>query len=184
MPSTEQPSGWYETVDGSELQQGDILQDVLLPIIVHIDPHRPVVEFEHTSAIVLTQSCDIANGKTSRLVLGGVAAYARYVAAEADRGNHFVAGRRFRKAVLDGHLPPLSVLRPAVAGDRPFPWSLVDFRQIYTVPVADVGELARSLGPRLRLRPPYREHLSQAFARFHMRVGLPTDAEDFETLTA
>lgn len=27
---------------------------------------------------------------------------------------------------------------------------------------------------RLRLRPPYREHLSQAFARFFMRVGLPT----------
>ncbi len=27
--------------------------------------------------------------------------------------------------------------------------------------------------PRLRLLPPYREHLSQAFARFFMRVGLP-----------
>jgi hypothetical protein len=27
--------------------------------------------------------------------------------------------------------------------------------------------------PRLRLRSPYREHLSQASARFFMRVGLP-----------
>jgi hypothetical protein len=184
MPTTEQSHDWYDAVVGSDLEQGDILQDVLLPIIIHIDPHRPVVEFEHTSAIVLTQSCDIVNGKTTRLVLGGVTAYDRYVTAEADRGNHFVASRRFRKAVVDGHLPPLTILRPTVAGDRLFPWSLVDFRQIYTVPVVDAGELARSLGPRPRLRPPYREHLSQAFARFHMRVGLPTDAEDFERLTA
>jgi hypothetical protein len=28
--------------------------------------------------------------------------------------------------------------------------------------------------PRPQLLPPYREHLSQAFARFFMRVGLPT----------
>jgi hypothetical protein len=30
-------------------------------------------------------------------------------------------------------------------------------------------------GDRLRLLPPYREHLSQAFARYFMRVGLPQD---------
>ena len=38
-----------------------------------------------------------------------------------------------------------------------------------------VRELAASQGPRLRLNPPYREHLAQAFARFFMRVGLPVD---------
>ena len=32
---------------------------------------------------------------------------------------------------------------------------------------------------RLRLNPPYREHLSQAFARFCMRVGLPVDIPPF-----
>jgi len=39
----------------------------------------------------------------------------------------------------------------------------------------DLRGLAQRGEPRLRLRPPYREHLSQAFARFFMRVGLPTD---------
>ena len=34
---------------------------------------------------------------------------------------------------------------------------------------------ARRLGNRLRLCPPYREHLAQSFARFFMRVGLPID---------
>jgi hypothetical protein len=32
---------------------------------------------------------------------------------------------------------------------------------------------------RLRLLPPYREHLSQSFARFFMRVGLPIDIPPF-----
>lgn len=32
---------------------------------------------------------------------------------------------------------------------------------------------------RLRLLPPYREHLAQAFARSFMRVGLPIDIPAF-----
>ena len=32
----------------------------------------------------------------------------------------------------------------------------------------------------LRLLPPYGEHLSQAFARFFMRVGLPVDIPPFK----
>jgi hypothetical protein len=31
----------------------------------------------------------------------------------------------------------------------------------------------------LRLLPPYRKHLSQSFARFIMRVGLPIDIPSF-----
>jgi hypothetical protein len=35
------------------------------------------------------------------------------------------------------------------------------------------------MATRLRLLPPYREHLSQSFARFFMRVGLPVDIPSF-----
>ncbi len=35
------------------------------------------------------------------------------------------------------------------------------------------------LPSRLRLLPPYREHLAQGFARFFMRVGLPVDIPAF-----
>jgi len=38
----------------------------------------------------------------------------------------------------------------------------------------------RKQGNRLRLLPPYREHLAQAFARFFMRVGLPADIPKFK----
>jgi hypothetical protein len=42
-----------------------------------------------------------------------------------------------------------------------------------------VREFAHQMGDRLRLLPPYREHLSQAFARLFMRVGLPADIPPF-----
>jgi len=50
---------------------------------------------------------------------------------------------------------------------------LVDFRYVYSVTFDLLNNLAASRAQRLRLLPPYREHLSQAFAKFFMRVGLP-----------
>jgi len=51
---------------------------------------------------------------------------------------------------------------------------VVDFHAIYTVPRDFLESLLKERQkPRLRLLPPYREHLSQAFARFFMREGLP-----------
>jgi hypothetical protein len=183
MPTTEPAvKGWYEAVSGSELAQGDLLQQVLLPFISSSDPNRPEIVLERTSAVVLTQTCDLENQKVTQVLLGAVVEYDTYAEAERSRGNHYVASRRFRKAVLEGALPPLAVLRPADAASVPFGWSLVDFRRLYTLPLTDVRTMAESLGVRLRLRSPYREHLAQSFARFHMRVGLPTDASDFEEL--
>jgi hypothetical protein len=45
---------------------------------------------------------------------------------------------------------------------------------VYSVPRGFLESLLNQrMQSRLRLLPPYREHLSQAFARFFMRVGLP-----------
>jgi hypothetical protein len=53
-------------------------------------------------------------------------------------------------------------------------YRIVDFHAVYTVPRSFLESLLEQrMQPRLRLLPPYREHLSQAFARFFMRVGLP-----------
>jgi hypothetical protein len=56
---------------------------------------------------------------------------------------------------------------------------IVDFYNIYSLPFEFVKRFAEARGKRLRLLPPYREHLSQAFARFVMRVGLPVDIPKF-----
>ncbi len=55
---------------------------------------------------------------------------------------------------------------------------LVDFHEVFTIPRAFLESLLAQRGEnRHRLLPPYREHLSQAFARFFMRVGLPIQIE-------
>ena len=170
---------WYSTVIDSSLEQGDLLQGVLLPVVVSGDPQRPEVVLERVTAVILSQSCDLANGKLHQVLLAAVVPYEAYAAEQTAAGNTFVASRRFRRAALDGALAPLSVLQPA-EGEPPLPWSLVDFRRTYALPFDEVVRLAERLRPRLRLRSPYREHLAQSFARFYMRVGLPTDANDFE----
>jgi hypothetical protein len=56
----------------------------------------------------------------------------------------------------------------------PLELRVVDFLELYTLPRAFLESLLKGRGgSRVRLLPPYREHLSQAFARFFMRVGLP-----------
>ncbi len=57
---------------------------------------------------------------------------------------------------------------------------IVDFRCIYTLPLDFCREFAAKSGNRIRLLSPYREHLSQSFARLFMRVGLPADIPPFK----
>jgi len=61
--------------------------------------------------------------------------------------------------------------------EAPIGIRIVDFGRIFSLPKAFVHQFAAKQGKRLRLSPPYREHLSQSFARFFMRVGLPQDIE-------
>jgi hypothetical protein len=58
--------------------------------------------------------------------------------------------------------------------------AVVDFRRVYSLPLDYLREFATETGDRIRLLPPYREHLAQAFARFFMRVGLPIDIPPFK----
>ena len=56
---------------------------------------------------------------------------------------------------------------------------VADFREIYSLPIAYLRERATQLGRRWRLQSPYLEHFSQGFARFFMRVGLPSSIPAF-----
>ena len=57
---------------------------------------------------------------------------------------------------------------------------VVDFRQIYSLPFGYLTRHATALGNRHRLQSPFLEHFSQAFARFFMRVGLPSSIPAYE----
>ncbi len=78
-----------------------------------------------------------------------------------------------------GNLPGFHVLAASTVEGFPREVRLVDFRRVYTLPLSFLRKQAKTGGGRLRLLPPYRDHLSQAFARFFMRVGLPIDVPPF-----
>jgi hypothetical protein len=58
----------------------------------------------------------------------------------------------------------------------PADYLIVDFCNVFSVPHEVVLRAAKK-GRRIQLQSPYREYLSQAFARFFMRVGFPDEGE-------
>ena len=77
-----------------------------------------------------------------------------------------------------GRLPAFHVLAASAITGFEREVRVIDFRRVYSLPVSFVRSRAKA-AKRLRLLPPYREHLSQSFARFFMRVGLPIDIPPF-----
>jgi hypothetical protein len=78
-----------------------------------------------------------------------------------------------------GNLPGFHVLGECALPDFYREVRVVDFRRVYSLPLPFVRKLITETEKRIRLLPPYREQLAQAFARYFMRVGLPTDIPPF-----
>ncbi|MGV8967716.1 MAG: hypothetical protein ACOH2F_15730 [Cellulomonas sp.] len=137
-----------------------------------------VIEEKH-DAIVLTQTCDMINDKVEDILVAVVLSYDGLVQQFGAAQAH-IKGKQFRKAAVDGNLPPYALLQERL--DEPsIPWSLVNFHHLFTLPKSLASRVADERGDRLRLVPPYKEHLAQAFARYMMRVGLPSTLEAFES---
>lgn len=79
-------------------------------------------------------------------------------------------------------MPALHLIETCDAENLRFEKQVVDFRAIYTLPKDFVTAYARTLEFRARLLSPYKEHLSQAFARYFIRVGLPRPLLDEQKL--
>ena len=168
---------WYDVVEGGALEQGDLLFQC--PIYVPQVESFPLIENQEVDirvelfdVIVMTQSCDLENDKAQDVVLCAhwdVEEVKKHTPALGRPGaiSEVKSGRRPRYTLLNrsGQVQPGMGLR------------IVDCGKVFSLPIAFVRSLAAYQGPRLRLLSPYREHLSQSFARFFMRVGLPQDIE-------
>lgn len=172
-------NGWWEEVVGAELAQGDYVKNCIVPVIP--DSFTPASELETVSftaaafdLIIVTQSCDLAHGKVRLVAACPLYPIKRYQASIAkfkdtayledirrgkNAGYHMLAGI--------GNAPPNDDALVA------------DFREIFSLPRGYLTQHAAAQGVRHRLRSPYLEHFSQSFARFFMRVGLPSDIPRF-----
>jgi len=178
-------SDWFEVTEGFNLLQGDVLPncprfvpdgELKWPIPAE---SRLGLRADLIDLIVLTQSCDLENNKVEEVLLARVVAWPDVVRDEVRRGNETIKSGKFRKQLIEGAIPALSLLHKREQEPR-LAWSVVAFHWLSTLPKPFLSSFAASLSPRPRLRSPYREHLAQAFARYFMRVGLPHDARAFE----
>lgn len=170
---------WYKIINCSDnITQGDIFLN--FPItevsnyeeILFSDKPEEIeadIELTYSDFIVLTQPCDIAQGKPElkNIILCSI---------------HDVEESGFGKGslceILKGTRPQFYMMNQYK--DREmfnFNFHIVNFNNIQMIPIDVLKKYADKLPERLRLLPPYREHLSQAFAKYFMRIGLPSDID-------
>ena len=155
-----------------DVDQGDLIDGCPLLWIADFDvrsPETSAVNRALARVVVLTQTCDLANQKTTQVVVALV--------------------HDAQTLVASGQVKAAEVRGP-IRGARVFGWyflpkspelgfgeMIVDLRQLHTVRL-DVLKALCLAGRRLaRIEPLYREHLSKHFADSYSRIGLPEPYE-------
>jgi hypothetical protein len=171
-------SYWYEVVSGPKLEQGDILTNLSAPRAIE-DADAPGgfrIRTGRGNYVVLSQTCDLENEKLQEVLLADVSTY-----QSAASSSDMVRSSKFRKALVQGSDWAYFLL-PEFDGPPAFPWSLVNFHYLFLVDVRACSTRADQMGNRIRLMPPYKEHLAQSFGRYMMRIALPKTAHSFEAV--
>ena len=165
---------WYDFIEATDgLEQGDLIFKCpvfkIAPDTDTVVREELYIEWEIRDVIIMSQSCDLVHDKLEEVLLCPV-----WKRSTFDPSNPLSKARELEKA-RRGQYPAFHVLAKCEPPEQEGELRVVDFRRIFTLPMKYLKRHALSLGQRYRLLPPYREHLSQAFARYFMRVGLPVD---------
>ena len=170
---------WWTEYCGKELSQGDYLKECPVPVLPDTfetsSGSEGIIEIQNTDVIVLTQSCDLANEKAPFVALCPV-----YTLKEMQSSNPKFREKGKWENVRNGRIEGLHMLAGFSGPEDNTSSLVVDFRQIYSLPFKFLQKEAERIGMRKRLISPYLEHLAQAFARFFMRVGLPSTIKKFD----
>ena len=181
---------WYDAVHGNAgILQGDLILNCPLmawksdfQLEGEGDDEQLASQYEIVAddVVVMTQACDLEQRKVDDVVVCSMHSLEEAKALWLQRqqpGTSENAWKRYFEKINSGSIWNLAVLNRGQANGLTTAHRIVDFHEIATVPLTFLEAVAVKRGPRLRLRPPYREHLSQSFARYFMRVGLPSSVD-------
>lgn len=174
-------SDWYQLVATGDvsLRQCDLLSNVPIPVPSEypLEAKTEVpAKVGPTDAMILTQSCDILKQAVTSIVVARVETWMSFVDANKWGDDRLTWQREVQRgAVFHLCLLPERVENPSI------PWSVVNFREVYTLPKELVQQHIVRQGVRLRLTPPHRESIAQAFGRYFMRVALEDDLQRFRS---
>jgi len=173
---------WYELVNSEFLQQGDLIDSCPIAIPDSTINENAEVNFKvrEFNIVIISQSCDLVirrNGKPKLefVVVCPIWSLDDFVETYPDY-NSVERKEQLRR----GYQPAFYLLNKCEIDGFSRDFLVVDFRQIISIPFNSLIDTISKKDRRLRLKIPYREHLSQAFARYFMRVGLPSNIPEFK----
>jgi|ERR1051325_7928956 hypothetical protein len=155
---------------GDPLTQGDVIEDCPLVGLslasLPVDLSEPATKWWTSRVIVLTQACDLAQAKVDSVLV-----------ARVHDAQTLVETGVLKGAVIRDHMRRHLVFGwyflPATTAPVPLPESLIDLRDVHSVPRVVLEQLIQGGKRVASLVSPYREHLAQHFAVTYMRVALP-----------
>lgn len=174
-------ASWYEKIDyNSELvlEQGDILFDCPYYETIGRAVNEEILTkvIDH-NVVIMTQSCDIANNKVNKIFVAPWEYISEVIKKKEEASDKLLSTKEKKnlfKHLSDGVMHSFHLLdedKEKGLDD----YLVIDFSNTFTISFETMKASAANRGYIIRLKSPYKEHLSQAFARFFMRVGLPSD---------
>ena len=174
---------WYtEITEGSSLEQGDIIEEckILIPdesgynaLLGNPDSEETLeMKYIEGNFIIMSKSCDLVNDKIESVILCPIISFRKV----AEISPELVLKATKQKELLrKGNIPAYHLLEELLLKTTQVKdFYCVSFKHIYSVPKSYICRVIENT-THFRLLSPYKEHLSQSFARYFMRVGLPLD---------
>jgi hypothetical protein len=156
------------------VSQGDIIDDCPIFSLKNeagpVEPDTEAVRWD-MRVVVLTQACDVANAKTTQITVALVHK-ARDLVDQSVLKESLIRDRVRRSQVFGLYFLPMAP--PPID----LPESIVDLRDLHTLPRAVLEHLIGANKRVCRIVTPWREHLSQHFGVTYSRIALP---EPYET---
>ncbi|MCB0541517.1 MAG: hypothetical protein KDE33_28685 [Bacteroidetes bacterium] len=170
---------WFEILnDGvNSLEQGDFIPNcpILIPPNNIQDNQEVEIEVKQIDSIILSQSCDLVNDKIEIVLVCPFYSLQTFLSSLSEEQQSKNSQKKIVENLRKGYLAGYHLLNNDTNIESLQDYQIVDFRNVYGIQIQSLREITTNLTQRIRLLPPYREHLSQAFARYFMRVGLPQD---------
>lgn len=167
---------WYSLITSdNNIEQGDFIEDC--PMIIppkRMDHKKYTLDVKVWDVIILSQSCDIEQDKIQYILVSRF-----YPLSEIEKFLPLLKNDVGKEILRRGNFNGLHLLNKCDLEEKKTDYIVVDFRNVYSIYKQSLLEIVKTNDKRIRLLSPYREHLSQAFARFFMRVGLPHDIPPF-----
>ena len=173
---------WYiDNPEADSLEQGDIIincpitipptPDVIQNFLA--DPSNPVnIQIQTINCITLSQSCDIEQKNLDYVLVCPLYTFPELIANSNEESLKKGFVKQEFAEIKKGNRHGYHLLDkcPELFDDE---FIIADFRNIFGIHIDSIKKINSDAGLRKRLQSPYKEHLSQAMARFFMRVGLP-----------